>query len=82
MRNILDPMSASALSIQPIFITALRRVRLEGQRASRQRSTDLSKSLGDWDDLNRSIFDFGNSTFDFTSPSLLNLSVFVETSQQ
>ena len=42
----------------------------------------MSKSLGDWDDPNRSIFDFGNSTFDFTIPSFLNLSVFVETGPQ
>jgi len=37
----------------------------------------LGKSLGDWDYLNRATFDIGDPAFDFTSPRILNFSVFV-----
>ena len=39
----------------------------------------MCKGLGDWNNLNRSIFDIGDSTLDFSRPGVLNFSVFVKT---
>jgi hypothetical protein len=38
----------------------------------------LGKSLGDWDYRNRATFDIGDSALNFTSPRLLNFSIFVK----